>query len=127
MLTRDMPIQGSDICGRYKFKANNSDRDYIGSFDLWDRGNRLEIWSFGIYREHRGNGFGQQMLREAIEVARGHKLVLYVDKDNARAIHIYKKCGFEITGRYMCDTAWVMTYIGDAACESNETPMCCCA
>lgn len=126
MLTRDIPIKGSDICGRYKFKANASDKDCVGSFDMWDRNGHLEIWSFGIYREHRGKGLGQQMMREAIKIANGNKLVLYVEKDNARAIHVYEKCGFKITGRYMRDTAWVMTYIGQCTEEAmREHELCC--
>jgi ribosomal protein S18 acetylase RimI-like enzyme len=125
MLIMDAPIKGSDICGRYKFKTNSSDRDYIGSFDLFKRCGRLEIWSFEIYGEHRGQGFGQQMMREAIEVTQGHKLVLYVEKDNVRAIHVYEKCGFRITGKFMGDRAWTMTYVGETESATNERELCC--
>ena len=120
MLAREVPIDGSDICGKYKFKANIADNNYIGSFDLYDRGGHLEIWSFGIYGKYRGRGFGQQMMREAIEIAKNRKIVLYVLKENKPAIHVYEKCGFKISGKYMCDTAWVMTYVGDEHAEEKR-------
>jgi ribosomal protein S18 acetylase RimI-like enzyme len=125
MLIMDAPTKGSDICGRYKFKASSSDKDYVGSFNLCERCGRLEIWSFGIYGEHRGQGFGQQMMQEAIEVAKDRKLVLYVEKDNVIAIHVYEKCGFRISGKFMGDRAWVMTYVGEAESATNERELCC--
>lgn len=62
--------------------------------------NAVELWCFGIYGEYRGQGLGQQFLREVIEHNTGKTIVLFVEKTNARALHIYKKAGFEIVGEY---------------------------
>ena len=71
--------------------------------------NAVELWCFGIYGEYRGKGLGQQFLREIIEHNAGRVIVLFVEKTNARAIHIYKKAGFKIVGEYRGGSyAWEM-------------------
>ena len=100
--------------GRYRWSVD-AESEEMGGFDLRAIKDRLEIWSFGIYRKFRGNGYGQKMLQEAIQIAGDKKLVLYVLKENELAQHIYKKAGFEIIGEYMCQTAWVMVYSGNEA------------
>ena len=67
----------------------------------------VELWSFGIYGPYRGNGYSHKMLKEAIELAESKPMILYVHKNNAKAIHIYKKAGFEIVGEHN-GYAWVM-------------------
>jgi RimJ/RimL family protein N-acetyltransferase len=49
----------------------------------------------------RGRGWGRQMLQAAIDHARGvriHKIELEVWPDNARAIALYERFGFEVEG-----------------------------
>lgn len=51
---------------------------------------------------HQGHGYAKQATRLAIDYAfmvlNLHKVYLYVDTDNARAIHIYTQIGFEPEG-----------------------------
>ena len=71
--------------------------------------NAIELWAFGIYGEHRGHGYGQNFLNEIIKQYRGKTIVLFVEKSNARALHIYTKLGFTIVGNYRGgDYAWEM-------------------
>lgn len=107
--------------GEYWWKQNKGDKDYMGSFcmkelsrNMFTRGPVVELWSFGIYGRFRCQGYGQQMLKEAIELAGDRKLMLYVRKDNEIAIHVYQKAGFEITGE-LGNAAWAMTYSGNEA------------
>ena len=71
--------------------------------------NAVELWEFGLMGEYRGKGLGQQFLREIIEHHRGQTIVLFVDKTNSRALHIYEKAGFQIVGEYRGGAyAWEM-------------------
>lgn len=51
-----------------------------------------------IHPDHQGNGYAQAAMMAGVEYAfkvlNMHKVYLYVDIDNAAAIHIYKKVGF---------------------------------
>ena len=104
--------------GTYRWKLNSSDKDYMGSFELYEMAFNqfsndpvVELWSFGIYGQFRGKGYGQQMLKEVIELTRNKQLMLDVYKDNDIAIHVYKKAGFKVVGDYG-KYAWAMTYVG---------------
>ena len=69
----------------------------------------LELWEFGIVGKYRGLGFGQQFLKEVIAYYPKQTIVLFVLKENKRALHIYHKLGFKITGLYRGgDYAWEM-------------------
>ena len=71
--------------------------------------NAVELWAFSIFGEYRGKGLGQQMLNEIIKHYAPNTIVLFVHKDNYRALHIYKKAGFRIVGNYRGgDYAWEM-------------------
>ena len=72
-------------------------------------GNAIELWAFGLDGKHRGRGHGQNFLNEIIKQYHGKIIVLFVEKSNARALHIYTKMGFIITGNYRGgDYAWEM-------------------
>ena len=63
----------------------------------WDEG--YEVPSFGVCVKpsHRGQGLGQLLLAHAIEESRSRgaaAMRLTVYRDNASAIHIYRKAGF---------------------------------
>jgi ribosomal protein S18 acetylase RimI-like enzyme len=102
-------IKSSNGC-HYNFWPEKHVGSAVGSFDLFMRSDRpCELWSFGIKKDERGKGYGQQMLREAIAMVGEHDIVLYVMKCNDLAIHIYEKAGFEIAGNYpLGDYAWRM-------------------
>ena len=52
--------------------------------------------------EHQGKGLATRASRLALDygfsVLNLHKLYLIVDKENRKAIHIYRKLGFEVEG-----------------------------
>lgn len=57
--------------------------------------------TIGIVEEWRGKGIGKSLIRAAIDAARARgltRLELIVREENAPAVALYKKCGFEIEG-----------------------------
>lgn len=120
-------------CHYLWFDDSNNDKKALGSFDLYERKNngndRMELWSFGIIgSKNRGKGYGQRMLQEAIAMADGKPIRLYVHKTNVIAIHIYQKSGFRIVGKYMGEEAWVMQHDGnpDVADTKQEREVVAC-
>lgn len=57
-----------------------------------------------IAPDHQGQGIASRATRLAIEYGFGvlnlYKIVLIVDKENRKALHIYKKLGFEVEGEH---------------------------
>ncbi len=56
----------------------------------------------GLLAPYRNQGLGTTMLQRIIAWSRerGYKrLVLYTREDNERAIHVFQRCGFRMTGR----------------------------
>lgn len=55
-----------------------------------------------IMSQFSGQGYAQKALKKGVDYAFNtlnmHKVYLWVDVDNAPAVHIYKKLGFEIEG-----------------------------
>ena len=94
----------------------------VGQFALVDQGkaNELRIVAFAIFGQYRGRGYGQQMMQEAIAEAnriRGdRKITLNVEKNNCRALHIYKKYGFKISGNYSKDAFSMMYQMNAQPC-----------
>ena len=71
--------------------------------------NAIELWAFSIIGEYRGKGLGQQFLQEIITYYSNKTIVLFVEKRNERALHIYHKLGFKIVGEYRGGShAWEM-------------------
>ena len=52
----------------------------------------MDLW---ILPEYRNQGIGALLLKKAIFANGDKRLVLTVDIDNAPAIHLYEKMGFE--------------------------------
>lgn len=98
-----------DLGSLYWFIYNNQ---YIGHCDIITScylPNAIELWGFGIQGNMRGKGCGQQFLREIIQEFNNQTIVLFVEKCNERALHIYHKFGFRIVGNYRGgDYAWEM-------------------
>jgi len=72
----------------------------VGTFvALPTQSNDLELWSFEIYPEFRGCGYSGRLLNEVIRMGKNEypprgRVLLWVLKDNERAIHLYTKHGF---------------------------------
>lgn len=80
-------------------KRENGHR--ISYFKLCKNSDNFTIWNLGTTPRYRNKGNAQRMLREFIEQFDFSKpLILYVEKTNEIAIHLYKKVGFKIVGDY---------------------------
>jgi ribosomal protein S18 acetylase RimI-like enzyme len=91
------PISQHLLTTSYEFLHNNLS---IGSFDVIFRNDgEKEIWCFGIQETYRNQGFGQQMLKECLDMLPNSIVELGCLKNNHRALHIYHKFGFAI----VCD------------------------
>lgn len=59
------------------------------------------IWNLSIKEEYRGQGYGQQMLKELLmKFAKNQKIALGCEKNNNIALHIYEKFGFTIVAEH---------------------------
>ena len=92
---------------KYNWKRTDKTKSTMGSFTMYAKDDHLELWNVRISSRHQGKGYGQQMIREAIEMTNGVEVVLYVKKHNKTAIHVYEKCGFVIVEE-------------DGQCQTND-------
>lgn len=98
----------------YQFQRDEKS-PVIGQFALVNQDvcHELKLVAFSIDGKYRNKKYGQQMLVEAIEKAnqiRGNRILsLDVIKNNAAALHIYQKYGFEIAGDF-CEDVFHMVY-----------------
>ena len=67
----------------------------VGYIDLSKEKDTNEIMDLWILPEYRNQGIGALLLKKAIFTNGDKRLVLTVDIDNAPAIHLYEKMGFE--------------------------------
>lgn len=69
-----------------------------------DQVHRRAEFQIIIAPDHQGKGVASHATKLAIEYGFGvlnlYKIVLIVDKENQKAIHIYKKLGFEVEGEH---------------------------
>lgn len=66
----------------------------------------LDITRLGVHPEEVGQGLGSKLLELAC--AGGTTIILTVAKDNARAMRLYFRHGFEIVAHLHSAQAWVM-------------------
>lgn len=67
----------------------------IGEIKASIYGKEIGLGSFEIYPEHQNKGYGTTALKNLIKKLKpDYDLIYcYVDRDNSKAIHIYKKLG----------------------------------
>lgn len=73
----------------------------VGWCDATPKNESTGYIGMGIIKEHRGRGFGTKLLQELIPRCKAYgyqKLQLDVRKSNARAIRLYEKIGFSMSG-----------------------------
>ena len=75
-----------------------NDREIIGSVALKSD----EIDDLIVNPKYQGQGYGKQILLWALEHMDSKRIILHVADWNKRAINMYKKNGFEITGKVSC-------------------------
>lgn len=61
----------------------------------------IELWSFEVYKSHRGKGYAHRMMREILHRAKTNTqgrmfLVLHVKKSNYKAVRLYEAHGFVV-------------------------------
>lgn len=75
--------------------------------------NLSRIGSIYILKEFQGKGLGTKLIENAISyLGREKPIVLEVATFNQRAIHFYKKCGFEETGNEIAEEQMVRLQSG---------------
>ncbi len=70
----------------------------VGSLGVAQPGQHPYIIGFGVLPEHRGRGYGRQMLEGIVRtlVAEGtERILIEVATDNEQALSLYRSCGFE--------------------------------
>lgn len=72
-----------------------------GVFSIGVEDGASYIYGVAVKKELRGGGIGSDMMRYALgeTMIRHDRAILDVDKDNANALHIYKKLGFTVSFR----------------------------
>ena len=76
----------------------------VGFVGCGDRGEEApdtgEIFALYVLSEYYGKGVAQQLMKAALEQLKNYpKIVLWVLKENGRAIRFYQKCGFVPDGK----------------------------
>jgi ribosomal protein S18 acetylase RimI-like enzyme len=62
-----------------------------------------DVTAFAVLPEHRGRGYGRQMLLETVDMllAEGwERIIIEVATDNVGALGLYKSCGFKVATAY---------------------------
>jgi len=75
----------------------------LGTLRLYYRDENVSIYGFVVSPEHRGKGYGRQMLEYTIHQILDdgfHAIMLEVDTTNHNALGLYKSCGFQVTTTY---------------------------
>ena len=87
---------------KYIFEDN---QQMVGMFKLiplkYRNAHIAYLGGVGIHPAYNGRGFGEKMLREVLDLAKQNdvkRVELSVGTANERAIHLYKKVGFEEEG-----------------------------
>lgn len=76
------------------------DGQSIGKFHLQMTAEAGGIFGLGVLPEHRGQGFGRAILLQAIQKLKEadmKEIFLQVAAENAKALQLYKSCGFQET------------------------------
>jgi ribosomal protein S18 acetylase RimI-like enzyme len=71
-----------------------------------DDGNVLDITRLGVCKEAQNLGFGTKLLQHVLQ--KNRPTILTVRKDNRRAVRLYKRHGFVVTGHFIAECAWVL-------------------
>jgi ribosomal protein S18 acetylase RimI-like enzyme len=76
--------------------------EVVGSCWLTDDARRLYVHHMAVAPALQGQGLGARLLEKAIDIAadKGLQMKLEVHHDNARAIALYKRLGFDFIGDY---------------------------
>ncbi|MGL4773376.1 MAG: GNAT family N-acetyltransferase [Clostridium sp.] len=70
----------------------------VGTFSLNLEEGEMFLHAFGVHKDFRGKGFGEEIIKYAITEGkkRSKRIILDVDSNNPIAFNLYKKIGFVI-------------------------------
>jgi len=86
-----------------RFYLGMLNEEAIGCLRLDEIEDEVGIYGFVVRPEHRGRGYGRQILEETIRIIRaegGKEITLEVETDNVNAIGLYRSCGFQVKTTY---------------------------
>lgn len=97
----DIILQSIDLGGAL-FILEGENKELIATAWITFDGRRLHLHHFGVKPKYQGKGYGSILTKHCIEFAKnkGYQIKLEVHKENTRAIHLYKKMGFNYLGDY---------------------------
>jgi ribosomal protein S18 acetylase RimI-like enzyme len=75
----------------------------IGSLGAAGFGPQVYITAFGVLPEHRGRGYGRQMLVDTIDLLLAQnwqQVLIEVETENRNALSLYQSCGFKEAATY---------------------------
>lgn len=84
--------------------AYEMDGKYVGYVLVRTVHGLSDIIRLGVTKGYQGKGIGEDLLGCVLEA--GGEFMLFVRKNNERAINLYKKYGFEVRG--MTEDSWLM-------------------
>jgi ribosomal protein S18 acetylase RimI-like enzyme len=76
-------------------------------------GELLDLLRLGVDTTQQGRGAGTRLLLHTLSLAQ--PMMLTVRKNNARALRLYRKHGFEVIGHFSEKASWVMRWEPAAA------------
>jgi len=86
-----------------RFYLGMLNEEAIGCLRLDEMEDEVGIYGFVVLPEHRGRGYGRQILEKTICIIRaegGKEITLEVETDNVNAIGLYRSCGFQVKTTY---------------------------
>ena len=90
-LLRDLPST------HHRFYLGSVNQNPIGCIGVVGEERRAYVIAFGIIPEHRGRGYGRQMLSQtanSLLTENWHDIFIEVDSTNQVALSLYETCGF---------------------------------
>ena len=138
ILAKRMPqLRFSDLASLYEANTLQAEQDlyaYLqedlfpnGMCCIWEENGRyvsalrLQAWRDGYlleglqtHRDHRGRGYAQKLIFEAVRQLDGQRIYAHIQQDNAPSIAAHTACGF----RKLWDTA---TYLDGSVHPDSHT------
>uniref|UniRef100_A0A7J2TJQ7 GNAT family N-acetyltransferase n=1 Tax=Archaeoglobus fulgidus TaxID=2234 RepID=A0A7J2TJQ7_ARCFL len=103
-LTKEAIENWVDYLGKNGFSIiAEKDGKFVGHLVIVpDDKNRVDLTIF-VHQDYQNRGLGQEMMKAIIEYCRNagfDGITLVTERTNTRAIHVYKKLGFEVVAPY---------------------------
>jgi ribosomal protein S18 acetylase RimI-like enzyme len=88
--------------GRMLLLTDSAKEEIIGTSWMTFDGRRIHLHHFCIAPEHQGRGSSRILLNESLRHVKesGYQVKLEVNRDNTRAVNLYKSQGFSRLGDY---------------------------